>query len=59
MPKPVAGALALVARAATVAWTNWLMRSGLKTGDEIAVRGTAALKGAWQGLGPAVDSKEP
>ena len=36
-----------------------LVRSGLKTGDEIAVRGTAALKGAWQGLGPAVDSKEP
>ncbi len=28
-----------------------LVRSGLKSGDEIAVRGTAALKGAWQGLG--------
>lgn len=39
--------------------TQVLVRSGLKTGDEIAVRGTAALKGAWQGLGPAVDSKEP
>ena len=28
-----------------------LVRSGLKGGEEIAVRGTAALKGAWQGLG--------
>lgn len=27
------------------------VRSGLKAGDEIAVQGTAALKGAWQGLG--------
>ena len=36
-----------------------LVRSGLKAGDEVAVRGTAALKGAWQGLGPGADSKEP
>ena len=36
-----------------------LVRSGLQAGDEIAVRGTAALKGAWQGLGPSADSKEP
>jgi hypothetical protein len=28
--------------------------SGLKTGDEVAVRGVAAIKGAWLGLGPVV-----
>jgi membrane fusion protein, heavy metal efflux system len=28
-----------------------LVRSGVKVGDVIAVRGLAALKGAWQGLG--------
>jgi len=27
------------------------VRSGLKGGEEVAVRGTAALKGAWMGLG--------
>ena len=29
----------------------WPVRSGLKAGDEVAVSGTAALKGAWLGLG--------
>ncbi|WP_404300195.1 efflux RND transporter periplasmic adaptor subunit [Alicycliphilus denitrificans] len=29
----------------------WQVRSGLKAGDEVAVSGTAALKGAWLGLG--------
>lgn len=29
----------------------WPVRSGLKAGDEVAVAGTAALKGAWLGLG--------
>lgn len=28
-----------------------LVRSGVKTGDVIAVQGLAALKGAWQGMG--------
>ena len=36
-----------------------LVRSGLKAGDAIVVRGTAVLKGAWQGLGPSQDGKEP
>ena len=27
------------------------VKSGLKPGDEVVVQGTAALKGAWQGLG--------
>lgn len=29
----------------------WQVRSGLKAGDEVAISGTAALKGAWLGLG--------
>lgn len=29
----------------------WPVRTGLAAGDEIAVAGIAALKGAWQGLG--------
>lgn len=31
--------------------TNVLVLRGLKVGDEVVVRGIAALKGAWQGLG--------
>ncbi len=30
---------------------GWAVRSGLKPGDEVAVAGMAALKGAWLGLG--------
>ena len=28
-----------------------LITSGLKAGDEVAVKGVAAIKGAWLGLG--------
>ncbi|HQQ70327.1 MAG TPA: efflux transporter periplasmic adaptor subunit, partial [Alicycliphilus sp.] len=30
---------------------GWAVKSGLKSGDEVAVAGMAALKGAWLGLG--------
>ena len=30
---------------------GWAVKSGLKPGDEVAVAGMAALKGAWLGLG--------
>jgi RND family efflux transporter MFP subunit len=33
--------------------TDTSVLSGLKAGDEVAVRGVAAIKGAWLGLGPA------
>lgn len=31
--------------------STWGVSQGLKAGDEVAVQGLAALKGAWQGLG--------
>lgn len=30
---------------------GWAVKSGLKAGDEVAIAGIAALKGAWLGLG--------